>query len=250
MLYAQGLARLEAVGHHIVEAPMTDERLQESRRRWRQTGSVEDEAKYYLECVRAGALTRERLQFAAHVGHTAARLATGFAVGQPTNLIGVLTSARACGDATLVEAARLLAHHCLSAWDRVMPDKRPHETLEAVQAWLERPDRAHAIRVERTSAATTQSADGSGRFLAQRFPQGTFTMSEIREFEAMARTAQHLAEMVTAVCERKPDATNVAETTRRFAQAVADAGLELTDGLGVLLRELATELLISDPSGV
>ncbi len=56
---------------------MSDERLREFERRWKETGSVEDEAAYLLERVRAGELTQERLEMAAYCGHEAARFASG-----------------------------------------------------------------------------------------------------------------------------------------------------------------------------
>ncbi len=51
---------------------MSDERLREAERRWKESGSVEDEARYLLERVRAGTLTQERLELAAYCGHHAA----------------------------------------------------------------------------------------------------------------------------------------------------------------------------------
>lgn len=56
---------------------MSDERLRQAERSFRETGSVEDEARYLLERVRAGTLTRERLELAAYCGHEASKLAAG-----------------------------------------------------------------------------------------------------------------------------------------------------------------------------
>ena len=47
---------------------MSDNKLRELERRWKETGSVEDEAAYLLERVRAGELTQERLELAAYCG--------------------------------------------------------------------------------------------------------------------------------------------------------------------------------------
>lgn len=55
---------------------MTDARLRELERRWKETGAVEDEAAYLLQKVRAGALTQERLELAAYCAHEASCLAT------------------------------------------------------------------------------------------------------------------------------------------------------------------------------
>jgi hypothetical protein len=54
---------------------MTDATVRELERRWRETGAVQDEARFLLETVRAGELTRARLALAACVGHPAAKLA-------------------------------------------------------------------------------------------------------------------------------------------------------------------------------
>lgn len=51
---------------------MSDERVRELERRWRESGTVEDEAAYLRERVRVGDLSQERLELAALVGHKAA----------------------------------------------------------------------------------------------------------------------------------------------------------------------------------
>lgn len=54
---------------------MSDERLRALERRWRETGSVEDEASLLLHRVRTGELTEERLALAACCGQAGARMA-------------------------------------------------------------------------------------------------------------------------------------------------------------------------------
>lgn len=56
---------------------MSDQRLRELERRWRETGDVKDEASFLVERRRAGELTQERLELAACCGHEGARLALG-----------------------------------------------------------------------------------------------------------------------------------------------------------------------------
>lgn len=51
---------------------MTDFRLQELKRAWEASGSVEDEAAYLRERLRIGDLTPERLELAAQCGHKGA----------------------------------------------------------------------------------------------------------------------------------------------------------------------------------
>ena len=55
---------------------MSDQRLRELERRWKETNSPDDEAAYLLERVRVGDLPRERLELAAYCGHEGARRAT------------------------------------------------------------------------------------------------------------------------------------------------------------------------------
>ncbi len=62
---------------------MSDERLRELERRWRESGSVEDEAAWLLERVRVGELDQDRLELAAYCGHGAARVALGDAAARP-----------------------------------------------------------------------------------------------------------------------------------------------------------------------
>jgi len=66
---------------------MSDERLRQLERRWRASGSVHDESGYLLERVRAGDLSRERLELAAYCGHQGARAASaGDAPAAPQGL--------------------------------------------------------------------------------------------------------------------------------------------------------------------
>jgi hypothetical protein len=63
--------------------PMSDEQVRELERRWRASGSIEDEAKYFAERMRVGDLPRRRLELAAYCGHAAALLVLG---GEPPSL--------------------------------------------------------------------------------------------------------------------------------------------------------------------
>ena len=56
---------------------MTDDRLRAMERRFRESGSVEDEATWLIERVRSGDLSSDCLRLAACCGHPAACLATG-----------------------------------------------------------------------------------------------------------------------------------------------------------------------------
>jgi hypothetical protein len=54
-----------------------DEKLRELERRWKETGTVEDEAAHLLERVRLGLLAERRLVAAAALGHPGAQAAVG-----------------------------------------------------------------------------------------------------------------------------------------------------------------------------
>lgn len=56
---------------------MSDERLRELERHWKETGAVEDHAAYLLERLRVGDLEQEKLELAAYCGHEGAVAALG-----------------------------------------------------------------------------------------------------------------------------------------------------------------------------
>lgn len=56
---------------------MSDSRLRDAERRWRDSGRVEDEAAWLRERARVGELDEGRLRLAALVGHPASQLAVG-----------------------------------------------------------------------------------------------------------------------------------------------------------------------------
>lgn len=56
---------------------MSDARLRELKRRWQQSGAVDDEAAFLRERVRVGDLTALRLRIAAYAGVPGAILAYG-----------------------------------------------------------------------------------------------------------------------------------------------------------------------------
>lgn len=56
---------------------MSDQELRELERRWKSTGSTDDEAAFLLERVRTGELWPERLELASYMAHAAAVVALG-----------------------------------------------------------------------------------------------------------------------------------------------------------------------------
>lgn len=122
---------------------MSDERLRELERRWKETDSVEDEAAYLLERVRIGELTQERLELAAYCGQEASRLALG---PKEHDLPGdleewVLGLARwgctACGIAAL-GVAELVRERWAWPWD-----ERLDVALQAAADWVTCPCERH-----------------------------------------------------------------------------------------------------------
>jgi hypothetical protein len=86
---------------------MSDQRLRELERRWRETGSVEDEAAYLLERVRTGSLDREMLELAAYCGHPASNRCLGVegAHNHDETLLGWVSGLARWGRDTLVWVA-------------------------------------------------------------------------------------------------------------------------------------------------
>lgn len=92
---------------------MSDTRLRDLERRWRETGAVDDEAAYLVERVRVGDLHPEHLKAIASLGYPAAILAAGMSdereqrlsVFNLCGMLGLYSTARAV--LSLIEHMRL-----------------------------------------------------------------------------------------------------------------------------------------------
>ena len=118
---------------------MSDERLRELERRWKETGAVEDEAAFLLERVRAGDLTREKLETAAHYcEHEAACLALGLPMPQHNVEVDAwLVALRDRQEGLALRAGIALARLVLPIWEEPYPDDpRPRLALQASEAVL------------------------------------------------------------------------------------------------------------------
>ncbi len=153
---------------------MGDERLRELERRFVATGAAEDGAAWLLERVRAGDLTRTRLEVAALCGHAGALLATGrepppdFARDLKDDTTqrgdpmwwGASDWARALWavDRTVaVRAGWLAASATLHHWREANPGQgQPGATLDAVAVWLTEPTERRAF------TATVMGLGGEG----------------------------------------------------------------------------------------
>ena len=223
------------------DSPVGKERLRELERRWKETRSVEDETAYLVESARTGVLTRAALEAAAALGHPAAQVALDqhHAAKDLESLLLVISR---LGSSALIRGMSALARGLLPAWERVLTDRRPHEALAAVDAWVDRPDRGRAAEAERAAELASASADRSGYHLAQKHQEGAFTTDERAAVEAVARAAQHTAEMAAgATLGRDPRA--LVEGPRLFCAALERTGLEFEVALGQLREALLPFLL-------
>lgn len=127
---------------------MSDERLRQLERRWKETGSAEDEAVFLLARVRAGELTRERLELAAFCGSPGALRAAPQVVEKPSEDLGRLLEAVEESWGTLpaigsgVAAARAAVDSCLkSGHPRAV---LPTALVDVAEAAFKCPCRAHS----------------------------------------------------------------------------------------------------------
>jgi hypothetical protein len=116
---------------------MSDARLRELERRWRETGSVQDEAAYLIERKRGGTLSAETLDLAAFLGHAAAVEATG-PVSESAGGDWFATLLQRLGPGAAVRVAAAFAQEALSVWESAVPeDRRPRHSVEAALRWAE-----------------------------------------------------------------------------------------------------------------
>lgn len=134
---------------------MTDARLRELERRWRESGTDADEAAYLRERARAGALPPERLAAAAACGHAAACLALG---AEPSALRGLLVELVARPG-----PGRELALRAVVAASRVASPQRlvqaRKDELLAVERWVLCPCEQHRVVVRGVDGAVGPDDD-------------------------------------------------------------------------------------------
>ncbi|HZV00872.1 MAG TPA: hypothetical protein VFF73_29420 [Planctomycetota bacterium] len=121
---------------------MTDDRLREAERVFRETGAVADEARLLLERVRAGMLAPERLALAAELRHEAAVIANGGPAGPRSHsLTEVVGSLERFGKQVGVRAALVVARRNANLR---APGQATEACLAGIEAWLDCPCSAHA----------------------------------------------------------------------------------------------------------
>ena len=132
---------------------MSDQKLRDLERRWRETGSVEDEAAYLRERVRVGDLTQERLELAAYCGHEGARAALGGVVScGPKGASELLADLRSWGAEEVGRAFLVIAEAVLPLWRAVSHDTAERESVEAVvvalRLWIAQPCEARLTALD------------------------------------------------------------------------------------------------------
>lgn len=125
---------------------MADEQLRRGERRWRATGSPDDEARHLRERMRAGRVDLVRLALAAECGHPAARVALGRRPGTDEPLRGLVARAERAGDdEARVRAAVALAHALLGAADGAQLRALAEAALSSTEDWIRCPCPAHML---------------------------------------------------------------------------------------------------------
>ena len=89
---------------------MADAKLRDLERRWKETGSPDDEAAYLLERVRVGDLSRERLELAAYCGHEGSRRAVGSDQVPPVDSTAFIAGLGRWGSHEIVRALFAIAY--------------------------------------------------------------------------------------------------------------------------------------------
>lgn len=126
---------------------MSDEKLRELERRWKETGAVEDEAAYLLERVRAGELTQERLELAARMGNRGAMFAANLPRLADLNealdmFAGVSPQLIAAAAAAVYEpvaehASKRQASPGSSQWQTSLSGARHWEIVKQLRLWAD-----------------------------------------------------------------------------------------------------------------
>lgn len=165
-LRSAGLAGSDCDGHAL---QVSDANLRALERRFRETGSVEDEAAWLRARIQAGELKRTRLELAAYCGHEAACLTAELGgASLPSLSTSVLwckslpdTSAEVLGRCSVAGAFR-----SLEMWQRYFPrDSRPHEAVCVAESLLcgkaidEEADFSAAMAAESAAMAAHETGD-------------------------------------------------------------------------------------------
>lgn len=123
---------------------MTDSRLRNLERRWRDSGSLADEAAYLLERVRAGELQRDQLELAAYCGYVAAAMAIREAAPPPPDdVVSWVEGFDRWGKPTYVRVAIAMADAALPSFTHPEGRALLERAVVAAKDWIRCPCEHH-----------------------------------------------------------------------------------------------------------
>jgi hypothetical protein len=225
---------------------VSDEGLRDLERLWKATGSLEDEAAFLRERVRAGRLEPAALELAARLGYAAARAALGTGASESASLEDVLRGFAACDKegGLLVRALAVVARRALEGMRRHVPESDPDELLEAIEAWCERPDRKHVQRIEAIRPRVFACAQRCAQRMVQDHPLGTFTVAEIQAVVDVLRVVSDVGTTpFVSTSRERPARAAVDAWLRHFAVAIEGAGVPVAELVALLRERLAPRIL-------
>lgn len=137
---------------------MSDDRLRELERRWKETGGDEQYAAYLLERVRAGELPRRNIELAAVCGSSAARTALGREAPEIPEALDEWAMALAAFDARELVRVLILVGHAYGT--------ATENALQAAEEWYRCPCPEHASEAGDASSRAVLARDLVGELIA------------------------------------------------------------------------------------
>lgn len=127
---------------------MSDAKLRELWRLWKETGEARDEAAYLAERVRTGDLAASSLGLAAHLGHKPAQDVLGRAFSESSETLEAwIEKLRSWGDEAVVRACIATARSALPAWaEHDATDQRVAEATRSAEDWIACPCEEHGLQ--------------------------------------------------------------------------------------------------------
>lgn len=152
---------------------MTDSDLRALERRFRSSGSIQDEVAWLRGRLQAGEVALDGLRLAALLGHEGARGALGEAAPQPTlvfrewdqpvefnPLFNMVRDCADCGSEALVRLTVALSRHLLPWFERARTsDSGPRVAIETSERWLVGPDKVSLTMLREAGWAAGASSD-------------------------------------------------------------------------------------------
>lgn len=189
---------------------MSDARLRELERRWRESGAIEDEAAYLHERMRVGALPPAKLTSAALCRHPAALIAAfGSSRVRPRSIENLMRSLRSLSQEAFYRAVVAVAYRMLeySATDEMTTDisrSMVQSLTKRVLALYEKLDPFVVHRMTYPSAliarpVSTAQANSAGNALAACFSAFTQRDPPIDRLVRYARRAAGRANVRQAI---------------------------------------------------